>query len=132
MRIVLVNGCFDVLHPGHVAHLQEARAMGDYLVVGLTSDECVNKPGRPIQAWEERAFMLRALRVGAHVLRCGSAVEAILHVQPSVFVKGHDYCDALLPQELSACQKVKARVAFTSPRYHSTTALIDRIQCASS
>jgi rfaE bifunctional protein nucleotidyltransferase chain/domain len=128
---VLANGCFDLLHPGHVAHLREAKRLGDYLVVGLTMDEYVNKPGRPIQTWEERAEMLRELRCVSAVSACRNAVEAILAWRPDVFVKGADYSlIGLLSREREACMQVGAKVAFTKAEKKSTTELIARVKCA--
>lgn len=127
MRIILANGCFDLLHPGHVEHLREARAMGTSLVVGLTADEHVNKPGRPIQSWDERAAMLKSLRCVTRVIKCKDAVHAIFLVQPHVFVKGADY-QKVLPEEARACDAIGAEIRFTKAVKRSTTELIKRIR----
>jgi D-beta-D-heptose 7-phosphate kinase/D-beta-D-heptose 1-phosphate adenosyltransferase len=132
MRLVLANGCFDLLHPGHIAHLREARGMGDFLVVALTRDAHVGKPGRPIQLLEERAMMLRELRSVSLVHPCDNAVEAILSWRPTIFVKGADYAEnGVLLQELEACLKVGAKIRYTTAPKQSTTALVERIRCAS-
>ena len=132
MRLVLADGCFDLLHPGHVAHLQEARAMGDKLVVALTLDEFVNKPGRPIFTWEERFLMLLALRCVDEVSAAKNSVDAIYSWKPAVFVKGSDYVEkGLLPAEVKACKEVGAQIRFTKEHPPTTSSLIERIKCAS-
>jgi rfaE bifunctional protein kinase chain/domain/rfaE bifunctional protein nucleotidyltransferase chain/domain len=92
--IVQCHGVFDLLHPGHLDHLVEAKSQGDVLVVTLTADRFVNKgPGRPVFTAEQRASMLNALQVVDFVAICESqsAVEAIETIRPDVFVKGPDY-----------------------------------------
>lgn len=132
MKIVLANGCFDLLHPGHVAHLQEARAMGDYLIVGLTRDECVNKPRRPVQDYSERKAMLEALECVNEVFGCRSGAQAISEIGPDIFVKGADYVEkGLTDDEYDACAHFNVEIRFTTTPKKSTTELIERIKCAS-
>lgn len=129
MRVVLANGCFDLLHMGHIAHLREAKRMGDFLVVGLTMDEHVGKPGRPIQTFEERAEILRELRCVAAVSACRNAVEAILKWKPFIFVKGGDYAEkGLLLEEVKACAEVGAKIAHTNYVPVTTTDIVKRIR----
>jgi D-beta-D-heptose 7-phosphate kinase / D-beta-D-heptose 1-phosphate adenosyltransferase len=102
-RIVFTNGCFDVLHRGHVAYLQAARALGDVLVVGLNSDRSVRRlkgPGRPINTTEDRAAVLDALGCVDHVVAFDedSPRALIRTVRPEVYVKGGDYTPELLPE----------------------------------
>jgi rfaE bifunctional protein nucleotidyltransferase chain/domain len=131
-EIVLANGCFDLLHPGHVEHLEEARSFGDLLTVALTIDEFVGKKGRPVMSWEERAVMLRALRCVSSVVPCKNGAEAIRQWRPDVFAKGSDYENiGLLEAELQACKEVGTAVRFTKAPKQSTTDLIERIRCAS-
>lgn len=132
MKLVLANGCFDLLHPGHVDHLREARAMGDFLIVALTRDAYVGKPGRPIQSLKERAKMLGEMRSVSFVYPCDDAVQAILRWRPTFFVKGADYAEkGLLMAELEACLKVGAQIRYTTAPKQSTTAIVERIKCAS-
>lgn len=106
--------------------------MGDFLLVALTRDEHVGKPGRPIQTLEERMSMLQELRSVSMVRPFNNAVEAIFCWRPSVFVKGLDYADkGLLREEIEACLKVGAQIRYTTAQKLSTTALIERIRCAS-
>lgn len=95
-RIVFTNGCFDILHVGHVRYLQEAKAAGDVLVVGLNSDSSVRKlkgPARPVQSESERAEILAALAaVDFVVIFSEETPEKLIHeVRPDVLVKGGDY-----------------------------------------
>jgi rfaE bifunctional protein nucleotidyltransferase chain/domain len=129
--IILANGCFDVIHSGHTEHLREARKMGDFLFVGLTRDEFVNKPGRPINTWEERAAILRELRSVTAVVACNNGAEAIRQVKPQIFVKGIDYeTKGLLKDEIDACNEVGAKIVFTKSEKKSSTDIIQRIKCA--
>lgn len=127
MRIVLCNGCFDVLHAGHVAHLKQARAMGDRLIVSLTLDHAVNKgPGRPVNTWGDRATALRELRCVDGVVPTESAVNAILNVRPNVFVKGMDYAggDKFTEDIEAACKEVGADLRYTDTPKMSATEII--------
>lgn len=127
MITVLANGCFDLLHAGHIAHLREAAAMGDRLVVALTADAFVAKgPGRPIQAWEDRAAVLEALRCVDQVVQSTSAYTAILKVRPTIFVKGIDYRHAEIEADREACRIVGAQIRFTTAPKRSTTEILKR------
>lgn len=95
-KIVFTNGCFDVLHYGHVRYLLEAKKLGDILVVGLNSDESVRRlkgPTRPVNGEKERAFVLAALTCIDYVVIFGEDTpkELIETVIPDVLVKGGDY-----------------------------------------
>lgn len=95
-RLVLVNGCFDLLHPGHVCLLRTARAMGDKLVVAINSDESVRTlkgAGRPVMTADDRATLLAAIQSVSFVtifseVRAAGVIRA---VKPDVYVKGGDY-----------------------------------------
>lgn len=102
-RLVFTNGCFDLLHRGHVAYLQAARALGDALVVGLNSDASVRKlkgPGRPVVPQGDRAAVLRALRFVDAVVVFDEDTPARLmrELKPGVYVKGGDYRVEDLPE----------------------------------
>ena len=98
-RSVLTNGCFDLLHLGHIRYLQEARALGDFLIVGLNNDAGVRLlkgPGRPLLAEMERAEILAALTCIEYVTifaepTAGPLIELL---RPSIYVKGGDYANA--------------------------------------
>ncbi|KHD89261.1 MAG: glycerol-3-phosphate cytidylyltransferase [Bdellovibrio sp. ArHS] len=95
-KIVFTNGCFDLLHVGHVRYLQEARALGDVLVVGVNSDASVKKlkgPTRPVQVENDRAEILAALAaVDFTVIFTEETPENLIHkVRPDILVKGGDW-----------------------------------------
>ena len=95
-RLVFTNGCFDLLHPGHVRYLREARALGDLLVVALNSDASVRVlkgAGRPILNQDERAEVMAALEVVDYVTIFDEETprELIARLLPNVLVKGGDW-----------------------------------------
>lgn len=95
-RLVFTNGCFDLLHRGHVEYLSQARALGDFLVVGLNTDRSVRRlkgEGRPVNPEEDRALVLAALAaVDAVVLFAeDTPIELVRGLLPDVLVKGGDY-----------------------------------------
>ena len=95
-RVVFTNGCFDLLHPGHIRSLEAARAMGDVLIVGLNSDESVRTlkgPGRPLISAEERAEILASLECVDAVLIFDELTpqKVIAALLPDVLVKGGDW-----------------------------------------
>ena len=138
-RVVLTNGCFDLLHAGHLYFLQQAAACGDALFVALNSDASVRAlkgPARPILSEFERAYALSALAcVHTIVLFDHPRLEAeIRALAPDIYVKAGDYSLATLdPTERAALQEVGAEVRFLPflPGF-STTGLLKRIAAASS
>lgn len=95
-RVVFTNGVFDLLHPGHVAYLEEARSLGQRLVVGLNADESVRRlkgKTRPVQAQDDRALVLAALRSVDLVVIFAedTPFDLINTLRPDVLVKGGDY-----------------------------------------
>jgi len=95
-RVVFTNGCFDILHVGHVKYLQEAKSFGDVLIVGLNSDESVSRlkgPTRPVNVAEDRAYILAALEAVDFVVPFSEDTphELIKMIKPDVLVKGGDY-----------------------------------------
>jgi rfaE bifunctional protein nucleotidyltransferase chain/domain len=127
--IVLANGCFDVLHVGHVRYLEGARALGDLLVVGINSDEQVaalKGEGRPIMAERERAEIVAALAVVDFVTVFDEpTVETLLlTLQPEIHAKGTDYTEDTVP-ERDVVRSYGGRVAIVGdPKDHSTSDLI--------
>ena len=93
--IVFTNGCFDVLHRGHVEYLEKSRALGDKLIVGLNSDESVRalKPGRPINTAEDRKAVLMALKWVDEVIIFDepTPLQLIHRIKPDIITKGGDY-----------------------------------------
>ncbi|WP_270886099.1 D-glycero-beta-D-manno-heptose 1-phosphate adenylyltransferase [Pedococcus sp. 5OH_020] len=132
-RIAFTNGCFDVLHAGHVAYLRQARALGDVLVVAVNSDASVARlkgPGRPIVPESERAALLAALRPVDHVVLFDEETpERLLElVRPDVYVKGGDYTPEMLP-ETAVVERLGGEVVMVDyVDGHSTTELVERIR----
>jgi D-glycero-beta-D-manno-heptose 1-phosphate adenylyltransferase len=131
--IVFTNGVFDLLHIGHLRYLQQARALGDALIVGLNSDRSVgaNKgPQRPITPEAERAEVLEALSCvdGVVIFDEETPYELIALVQPDVLVKGADWAeDAIVGREIVEARGGRVvRVAIEPGQ--STSAIIDRIR----
>ena len=131
-RIVFTNGVFDLLHRGHVEYLEEARALGDRLVVGVNSDDSVRRikgPKRPLVPGEERAEILEALAcVDLAILFDEDTPERLIReVQPDVLVKGGDWTpDRIVGREF--VESRGGRVLNVPLREGlSTTALIERI-----
>lgn len=132
-RIVFTNGCFDILHAGHVEYLNKARSFGDCLVLGLNTDASVrgNKgPSRPINNELNRAKVAGALHAVDYVVLFGekTAENLIAKVKPDVYVKGGDYTLATLP-EAKIVQSYGGRVEFIQMVAGcSTTNVIKKIQ----
>jgi rfaE bifunctional protein nucleotidyltransferase chain/domain len=125
---VLANGVFDCLHPGHVAHLKAARALGDELIVSLTADESVKKgEGRPVFPWKERFNMLAELKCVDAVYLVHSAKQAIELIRPDIYVKGIEYQHNLPEQNM--VEDYGGRVVFldTKPLYSSTAIVTGRL-----
>jgi len=132
-KIVFTNGVFDLLHPGHIRYLAEARAQGDALVVALNSDRSVRAikgPERPINSEQERAEILAALAaVDAVVVFDEDDPHAIISaIQPDVLVKGADWAaDRIIGRDTVESRGGKViRIAF-APGF-STTSMIDKIR----
>lgn len=136
-RIVLANGCFDVLHVGHVRYLEGARSLGDLLVVGVNSDEQVRRlkgEGRPLVPERERAEVVAALRAVDFVTIFNEpTVEALLRViKPEVHAKGTDYTEETVP-ERDVVLSFGGRVAIVGdPKRHSTSDLLKHLSHESS
>ena len=94
-KIVFTNGCFDLLHVGHIRYLTDAKKLGDILFIGLNSDKSVSviKPGRPVISEKERAEVLSALEMVDYIVLFSedTPYELIKEVQPDVLVKGADW-----------------------------------------
>ncbi len=130
-KVVFTNGCFDLLHPGHVRYLAAARARGDLLVVAINSDRSVRAlkgPGRPVQHQEARAEVLAALESVDHVLVFDEAtpLDVIVALRPDVLAKGADWA----ADEIVGAAEVRswggrvARIALVPGQ--STTRLVER------
>ena len=134
-KIVFTNGCFDILHAGHVRYLEQARTCGDYLILGLNTDQSVQQlkgPQRPLNNEIDRAEVVGALRSVDAVVLFGekTAAELIAKVKPDVYVKGGDYTLDTLP-EAKIVQSYGGRVEFIAMvDGRSTTNVIEKIKKA--
>ncbi len=135
-KLVFTNGCFDLLHAGHVRYLNEARALGDAMVVALNSDESVRElkgPTRPINSENDRAEVMAALRAVDAVVIFGDkrATALIETIQPHIYAKGGDYTvDSLNPEERAALDAAGTaiRILPLVPG-RSTTRTVQRMSC---
>ncbi|HEX8142035.1 MAG TPA: adenylyltransferase/cytidyltransferase family protein [Pyrinomonadaceae bacterium] len=131
-RIVLANGCFDILHVGHVRYLEGARGLGDLLVVAINSDEQVRAlkgEGRPLVPERERAELIASLRAVDFVTIFSEPnVEALLRaIRPDIHAKGTDYTVDSVP-ERDVVRSYGGRVAIVGdPKDHSTSEMISQL-----
>lgn len=130
--VVFTNGCFDLIHVGHVRYLREARALGDCLIVGINSDASVRGlkgEGRPLVAELERAEVLAGLEYVDYVAIFNepTADNLILELKPQVYVKGGDYRTEEVP-EVPTVNSYGGRVQMVSVTHgRSTTSLIEKV-----
>ena len=130
-RVVLANGCFDLLHVGHLRYLEDARSRGDLLVVALNSDESIRAlkgGGRPLVPLEERAELLAALRCVDYVTSFTEPTLAatLRELRPQVHAKGTDYTIDSLP-EAAVDRELGIEIAICGdPKQHSSSELIER------
>lgn len=133
-KLVLTNGCFDLVHVGHVRYLQAARALGDALAVAINGDDSVRAlkgEGRPLNRETDRVEVIAALECVDHVIIFPEvrATRLLEKVRPSIYVKGGDYTpETLNPEERAVLENIGAEIRILpfEPGY-STSALIGRI-----
>jgi rfaE bifunctional protein nucleotidyltransferase chain/domain len=131
--VALANGCFDVLHVGHVRYLQGARREADVLVVGVNGDDSVRRlkgPGRPVLGEQDRALLVAAVRAVDHVVVfAGDDVKGLLlALRPDVHCKGTDYTPETVPEK-DVVRSYGGRVAIVGdPKDHDTRSLLQRIR----
>lgn len=131
-RIVLANGCFDLIHAGHVRYLNGASELGGFLVVGINSDKQVRElkgGGRPFMPENERAEIISAMRFvdAVTIFDEPTVEELILALRPDIHAKGTDYTADTVP-EREIIKSIGGRVAIVGdPKDHSSTELIQKI-----
>ncbi len=133
-RLVVTNGCFDILHLGHVTYLENARALGDALLVGVNSDSTVRElkgPTRPINSERERAAILAALEAvdAASIFNELRATSFLERIRPDIYVKGGDYTlETICQEERRLLEQMGAKIVIL-PVVHgkSTTTLLEKI-----
>jgi D-glycero-beta-D-manno-heptose 1-phosphate adenylyltransferase len=132
MKIVLANGCFDVLHVGHVRYLIAAKALGDLLIVGINSDEQTRRlkgEDRPLLPQEQRAEIIAALEAVDFVTIFDEPTveRLLLELKPDIHAKGTDYTEETVP-ERDVVRSFGGRVAITGdPKNHSSSEMIKKV-----
>lgn len=131
--VVLANGCFDVLHAGHVRYLEAAKSIGDVLVVGINSDQEVatlKGAGRPLLPESERAEIVAALAAVdlVTIFNEPTVAELLLAIKPDIHAKGTDYTEDTVP-ERDVVRSFGGRTAIVGdPKDHSTSDMIRRVR----
>jgi rfaE bifunctional protein nucleotidyltransferase chain/domain len=128
MKTVFTNGCFDILHRGHIDYLERSRNLGDRLIVGINSDASVRRlkgNSRPIHNEEDRRYMLQSIRWVDHVYIFDedTPYKLIERIQPDILTKGGDYSLA----HIVGRDVAKVTIALNSVKGYSTTDIIKRI-----
>ena len=132
-QVVLTNGCFDLLHGGHLRYLQAARELGDLLVVGVNSDESVRQlkgTPRPYRPEAERAELVAGLECVDYlvIFPQTTAIELVKLVQPTYYAKGGDYTEHDLPESEAVIELGGSVVILPLEASRSTTQLVERIR----
>ncbi len=131
-RIVLANGCFDVLHAGHVRYLEGAKALGDLLIVGINADDQVRRlkgDGRPILNAADRAELVASLAAVdlVTVFSEPTVTELLLALRPDIHAKGTDYTEETVP-ERDVVRSYGGSVRIVGdPKDHSTSEMLERV-----
>jgi rfaE bifunctional protein nucleotidyltransferase chain/domain len=133
-KLVVTNGCFDILHPGHVTYLEAARNLGDTLLVGVNSDEATRQlkgPARPVNSQDDRAAVLAALESisAVCIFLEKTATRFLARAQPDIYVKGGDYTpDTLNQDERRAVEATGGKIKIIPyVPGKSTTAILEKI-----
>jgi D-beta-D-heptose 7-phosphate kinase/D-beta-D-heptose 1-phosphate adenosyltransferase len=132
--IVWTNGCFDIIHKGHIRHLFESSRFGDYLIVGLNSDSSVRAlkgPDKPKMPEEERAEIVSAIGCVDYVLIFPEidTTRYLSAFHPNVYAKGGEYAlDTINQEERRIVESYRGRIAFTGDKVNSSTEVIERIR----
>ncbi len=131
--MVFTNGCFDILHRGHIAHLRASRLLGDVLIVGMNSDESIRRlkgPERPVNTLRDRMKVLAALDCVDHVVGFeeDTACEIVRTLSPDVFTKGGDYSKEAAPEAAIAAALGGEVHILPYLEDYSTTSLIEHMR----
>jgi rfaE bifunctional protein nucleotidyltransferase chain/domain len=131
-RVVLANGCFDILHVGHIRYLEGAKKLGDVLVVGINSDEQVRVQkgeGRPFVPERERAEIVASIRAVDFVTIFPEPTveQLLLSIRPDIHAKGTDYTEDSVP-ERDVVRSIGGRVVIVGdPKDHSSTEMVKKV-----
>ena len=132
-KMIFTNGCFDILHRGHVEYLAQARMLGDYLVVGLNSDASISRikgKNRPLQKWPERASVLAGMESIDYIIVMpeDTPVDLLLFLTPAIHCKGGDYEISSLPESSTVASYGGSVKILPFVDNFSTTQLIEKIR----
>ncbi|MCZ6786145.1 MAG: adenylyltransferase/cytidyltransferase family protein [Planctomycetota bacterium] len=133
VRLILTNGAFDVLHVGHIRALEDARGLGDVLLVAVNDDASVRAlkgPGRPVVPAAERAEIVAALKCVdfVHIFAASDVGELLRALRPDVHAKGHDYTVETVPEREIALEIGAEIVIVGDPKDHSSSGMINRMR----
>lgn len=129
MNRVLCVGCFDILHYGHLRHLEASYDLGEELVVGITRNRSVDKgAGRPYNDEKHRAALVQAIWCVEKVFLCDTSLEALKKAKPDIFALGQDYRGNVLEADRAYCKKHGIKIRFTNERRMSSTDIYDRLR----
>ncbi|MDR1872241.1 MAG: D-glycero-beta-D-manno-heptose 1-phosphate adenylyltransferase [Deltaproteobacteria bacterium] len=133
LPVVMTNGCFDLLHPGHLRYLEEARNLGEYLIVALNDDASIARlkgPTRPINPQNDRAEALAALEMvnGVIFFSEDTPLNVIELIQPDILVKGGDYAPKDIVGGIETVQRGGVVRSLSLVQGYSTSKLIQRIR----
>ncbi len=131
-KVVTTNGCFDIIHAGHIQYLSEAASLGDILIVGINSDASVQKlkgPSRPLQKQQDRVMVMAALKMvgGAFVFYEPDPRAFLEIIKPDIHVKGGDYTTDIIERPIVEANGGKVAVVSFREGY-STTRIVDKIK----
>lgn len=131
-KIVFTNGCFDILHKGHIAFLEEAKKLGDLLIIAINDDLSIKQikgENRPVNNLEDRIAVLSALTPVDHIISFNSITceHLIYALKPAIFVKGSSYINLSIP-ETEAIKETGGKICILHSSSYSTSAIIDRIR----
>ena len=136
-KVVLCHGVFDLLHLGHLRHLEEAKTLGDYLIVSVTPNKFVEKgPSRPVFSEHLRAEALSHLNVVSAVVinSSGTAIDIIKKIKPNIYCKGPDYkknsedVTGEIKNEINATKSVGGKIHYTQGETFSSSKLINQFR----
>lgn len=126
---VLVTGCFDPFHVGHLFHLQAAREMGDTLIVAAMKDGYVQKgKHRPMFSELERVAVLRALAIVDDVMLIEHPIDALAALKPSIWCIGVEYKNTVRPEDASYCRAYRIEIAYTDKKTYSSTRICNQLR----
>jgi D-glycero-beta-D-manno-heptose 1-phosphate adenylyltransferase len=131
-KIVTTNGCFDLIHTGHVSYLREAASLGDILIVGINSDKSVQNlkgPGRPVQKEKDRALIIGSLKMVDYtfIFTEPDPKKFLQIIKPDIHVKGGDYTPESLPEREVVESNGGKIVIVSFVNGYSTTSIVNKI-----